>query len=1585
MADIAVIGLSCIFPGAADTGSYWQNIVSKVNSIGEPPPGWGAEVYFDPDAKTNDRIYCKRGGYLGDLATFDPFEYGVMPNSVDGGEPDHYLALRVADEALKDAGYDRDTINPEMTEVIIGRGTYINRGVTNLFQHGVVLDQTIGILKDLNPDYSDEELDGIRKALKAKLPQFIPETTSSLVPNVLAGRIANRLNLMGANYIVDAACASSLVAVEHGIRDLSSGRCDLSIVGGVNAYIPPPILMIFCQINALSRKQTLKAFDEAADGTLLGEGLGFAVLKRKEDAIRDGDRIYAVVKSVGVASDGRVLGLLAPRAEGQALAMKRAYDESGIAPDTIGLVEAHGTGVPVGDITEIESLRSVFGPRKGERPSCALGTVKSMISHLIPAAGIAGFIKTCLALHHKVLPPTLCEKPNPRLGLETTPFYINTETRPWIHGLKTPRRAAVNAFGFGGINAHAILEEHADEAVSVQFNTVWDSEAILLCADTREGLIHEAETLKARLEAKKDVTLKGVAYTRASVPLDRRFRLSMVASSIDELVKKLGYAADKLKDASCGRISDKSGIYYFEDHCAADGKVAFLFPGEGSQYPDMLSDLCIHFPEVREVFDLVDSAFIKRGREYLPSHTIFPLPLGQDGSADKTWKMDAAAESVFTSSQALLKMMELLEIRPDAMLGHSTGEYSALLAGGMLKLDGKEGFIDFVLGVNSVYEELAANGKITGGVLLAVGAADMEMVGSLVEGSGGRLFIAMENCPNQVVLCGTESTIAEAENSLKGTGAMAIRLPFARAYHTPMFKDVSDALRSHFDSIEVAAPSVDVYSCVTAAKYPSGPDEIRDLATIQWASKVRFNETIEAMYGDGVRVFIEVGPRGNLTAFVDDILRKRPHLAVPSNLHRKSGLRQINELVALLYASRVHVNPSALYARRSPVKVSWEGGDKVTKSKSIKINTLLPKIELGADAERFVKIRRGEARIAAREEEGISTAQTPQDMVMAEYLHNMEEFLKSQEAVLNAFVSGAPAATVLSGETPASLPLFIDRVVSTGEGEVISVCGLDIAKDRFLLDHTLGGKVSALDASLNSLPVVPLTFSMEILAGGGSLLFPGRLLTGMKEVRAYRWIGLDNGSRTLQVHAKMKGANEAHVRISDADPLDPTVIRPGMPLIEGTMVFGERYPAPSAPMELKLEKERPSRWAGKDLYEGFMFHGPTLQAVERMELWGENGATATLKAMPLEPLFKEFPPDGGFLSDPVVLDAAGQAIAYWTSDHLETGFHIFPFRLEELTLYGPCMRHPERAECRAAIALEGDSQVRSDIDIIDGTGFLRLRLKGWWDRRFDMPEQFYRLRSSITGNMVSTPVTGLFERAGVGVYCCVLEGLTQDFLESHDRIWERVFTRLILSGAELADFAKMTGVAKRRQEWLLGRAAAKDAVRMLSAEKYGRDIYPADIVTSKDSSGRPFVESAEGIGELPLISIAHTSGAAVAACCTGVRGIGIDMERVRELEEGFDSAAFTEVEIKLMSGLNPVEAREWRVRAWSAKEAAAKALGTGLMGRQKELVITSMDRKTGDMEVSLTREFIRVGGGVEKIKAYTVWRGEFIVAGAIIK
>jgi acyl transferase domain-containing protein len=461
--DIAIVGMACLFPKAPNLETFWENILGRVNAIGDPPPEWGAEFANDPSLEEEDRLYTVRGGYLGDLACFDPLEYGVMPRAVEGTEPEHYVALRLAHEALADAGYHDRPFNRERTGVILGRGTFVNRGYGTVYQHSVGVNQTIRVLSKLHPEHSAAELADLRQKLKAALPPFNAETAPGLVTSVMCGRIANRLDLMGPAYAVDAACASSLIAVENAMGDLLSRKADMVLAGGIQVTTPFPIALVFCRLGALSRTGELRSFHPEADGTLLGEGAGIVVLKRRDDAERDGDRVYAVIKAVGSASDGRALGMLAPRVEGEVLAMHRAYDAAGITPRSVALVEAHGTATPAGDAAELEALRQVFGQRTDGEPCCALGSVKSMIGHPIPAAGVAGLIKAALALHTRILPPTLhADGGNPLL--DQTPFYLNGEARPWIAPGLEPRRAAVSAFGFGGINAHAVLEEHAGGA-----------------------------------------------------------------------------------------------------------------------------------------------------------------------------------------------------------------------------------------------------------------------------------------------------------------------------------------------------------------------------------------------------------------------------------------------------------------------------------------------------------------------------------------------------------------------------------------------------------------------------------------------------------------------------------------------------------------------------------------------------------------------------------------------------------------------------------------------------------------------------------------------------------------------------------------------------------------------------------------------------------------------------------------------------------------------------------------------------------------------------------------------------------------
>ena len=1467
--DIAIIGMACVLPGAPDVRRYWENILHKVNAISDAPPEWEAELFYEQDTKADDRTYCKRGGFLGKLAQFDPFSFGIMPNAVDGGEPDHYMALQASQDALNDCGpLDLEAVK-QRTAVIIGRGTYVNRGNAAALQQGVMVESILRILRQLHPEHTDAELAEIKKRIKSTLPPFNADTSSGLVPNIITGRIANRLDLMGPNYLIDAACASSLVAVEMAARELRTGNCDLALAGGVNSNTSPVLMMIFSQLGALSHRGQLSSFDKDADGTLLGEGVGMVVLKRLAEAERDGNHIYAVLKNTGIASDGRATHVLAPRLEGEELALRRAYEPVEIDPLTVGLLEAHGTGTPVGDVVEVEALRSVFPPRQTESPRCALGSVKSMISHTVPAAGVAGLIKAALALHHKVLPPTLCENPNPKLQLEKTNFYINTETRPWIHGSsKTPRRAGVNAFGFGGINAHAILEEYTGPNQAPWMQRDWDSELFVFSGDSRAAVAEDAQQALQLLRAGGDaLSLKNLAWTlNCNRPLGP-VRMSVVGLSHTDLIAKLERAIKRLGDEKTRNIKEIEGIYHFKEPLGLNGKLAFLFPGEGSQYRNMLGDLCIHFPEVRQVFDLMDRAYENHPRDYLPSDVIFPPPLGSP-SQERLYNMDSGAETVFCANQALYALIEKLGIRPDAMVGHSTGEHSALLASRVVEVADDEELIRHILGVYEVFDKLNSTSDIPEAVLLAVAGADHAFLEQQVAASDGELYIALDNCVHQVVLCGHESVIDRLVTMLTPKGAICQKLPFARAYHTPWFEVFSKPLKQHFDRLRIGNAQTALYSCVTAGPYPHDPEEIRALAAVQWSSTVRFRETIEGMHRDGVRLFLEIGPRSNLTGFTDDVLRSKPHAAIPSNVQHRSGIVQLHHMLGQLVAHGLNPKLEYLYARRAPRPVS----EKIKPRRSLALGTGLQPARLPAG---FKLAKPPATSQPPPVTAAAALAPTdPRTALMQEHLSMMEQLVQTQQEVMAAYLVGR-ASTPAAGLQTRS-PFFHDVVENVPGVRAVALHRFSAEREIIFHDHALGRNVSSEDPSLLGLTLVPLTVTMEMLAEGGALLEPNKVLAGMRDIRASRWITLEKPDYTIEATAKQTGPGKVHVALREAGAAG--TLRPI--LAEAVAVFAASYPDSGPPRAFALENEKRSAWIPEQLYRTGMFHGSLMQGTKSVERAGRNGCSATLEALPHTQLFTDNPRPA-FLFDPVLLDAAGQVVAYWFWEAIEKGTDLFPYRVGAFHCYASAPPTGTQLECRVVRRFESDAVIHSDIEVLDRAGKVYYRLDNWETRRFPQPPRFLRLRIDPCATYISTPwKEPLAAIAGKrGVACCRVEGLPQAFLESSHNVWLKTLAYLVLSRRERAAWDNMQASPKDRYDWLLGRCAAKDAVRMLIHERFGEQLCAADVEMVGEASGRLSVDGAwkQRLGVNPVVSLANSGVAGAVAALNAADLAGIDL------------------------------------------------------------------------------------------------------------
>ncbi|HHJ06356.1 MAG TPA: polyketide synthase, partial [Anaerolineae bacterium] len=496
---VAIIGLASIFPQAENLQQYWNNIIAEVDCVTDVPLSrWKIDDYYDPDPKAPDKTYCKRGGFMPDI-DFNPMEFGLPPNILEVTDVSQLLSLVTAKQAMQDAGYaDAAAQIKERAGVIlgVGGGQKLITPLTTRLQYPVwnrVLENS-GIAK--------AEREKIIEKMKLAYIPWEENSFPGMLGNVIAGRIANRLDLGATNCVVDAACAASLAAAKMAVSELLEHRADMMITGGVDTDNSIFMYMSFSKTPAFSRNNDIRPFDIDSDGMMIGEGIGMLVLKRLADAERDNDRIYAVIRGIGASSDGKYKSIYAPRAAGQSLAVRRAYEDAGFSPASVGLVEAHGTGTAAGDPTEFAGLNAVFGKDNPKKQYIALGSVKSQIGHTKAAAGSASLIKTALALYHKILPPTLnVSRPNPKMDIENSPFYLNTHTRPWIRPRNAaPRRAGVSAFGFGGTNFHFVLEEYNGEHQG-PYRLHSTPRAVYLSAETPDKLLVRCEEELARLQS----------------------------------------------------------------------------------------------------------------------------------------------------------------------------------------------------------------------------------------------------------------------------------------------------------------------------------------------------------------------------------------------------------------------------------------------------------------------------------------------------------------------------------------------------------------------------------------------------------------------------------------------------------------------------------------------------------------------------------------------------------------------------------------------------------------------------------------------------------------------------------------------------------------------------------------------------------------------------------------------------------------------------------------------------------------------------------------------------------------------------
>jgi acyl transferase domain-containing protein/phosphopantetheinyl transferase len=1599
--DIAIVGMACRFPGARDLVAFWENILAGRAAIGDvPPERWDPADFLEIAPGAYHRVVSSRGGFLAEPITFDPAAHGIMPLTVEGGEPEAYLVLDAARAAMADAGLEGGFPDGRRVEVVIGRGNYFNRGNLTRLQHGRIIAQTLAILRAVHPEWDEGELKAIRAELKQSLPPFGSATVPGQLTNATAGLVANRLNLGGASLVVDAASASALVALDLGARAVAERRADWAVVGAVYLEADIDFRMVFSQLGALSCSGRIQPFSRDADGTLPGEGVGVVILRRLADAERAGDRVYAVLKGVGLASDGRGHGLAAPSARGHARALRRAYRRAGIDPATVGLIEGHGLGVPAADRAELKALRAVFPPKpRGRR---VLGAVSSMIGHAMPAAGMAGLITTALALHHRVLPPTVhAGAPHPLLADEQSPFALNRSARPWIQGEPWPRRAGVNAFGFAGINAHAVLEEHAHSAEGLTPGCLWhwESECILLGAPDRSTWLELARALTDWLDHEPDAALKDLAATLNIGQPAYPFRVGLVASSLADLCERLSLVAAKLADPSCRSIRDARGAYFWEEPLANSGTLAFLFPGEGSQYPGMLADMCIHFPEVRAYFDTSDRVAWERGHARLPSEHLFG---GPDNEDPNLWSIETAINVVLSAQWALYQVLLRIGVRPDAVAGHSSGEWLALGAAGVLRFD--HWFEERIGGLGILFSRMEAEGLVPAARLLAV-AADRARVERACRELGVSVALAIDNCPHQVVLAGPEDAVEAVAGHLRSQGIYCERLPFARAYHTPEFAPALGPVHDFFAELALSPPKRPLYSCALAGRMPDDPEAIRRLAVEQWARPVAFRETIERMYDDGVRLFVEVGARGNLTGFVEDILRGRPAFAVAANLPRRSGLTQLNHLVAALFAQGIALRPDFLYARRRPVRVDLAGPPR-RKATPFALKVGFPAMRLSSELiERLRNPHGPEGRASESSANGFGhhldarallfdTGLAPEhstplmgeesvDEAMLGYLRTMDDFLETQRRVMAVYLgdgqqgpvgydpAGAFGTDLIQnvelfdrGPAPVAgtpretlLGPWVGTVVSLVPGrELVAVRQLDARRDPVAEHHTLGGRrVSVLDPGRKGLPVLPFTVMAEMLAQAAAVLVPGRPVVGFRDVQAHRWIRYEETPIALELRARrdLDRLDEVRVEIANRGPSDAPRLGTEGAVVEGTVVFAAGPPAAPIAPAFELPEPGPCRFTAEELYrDQWLFHGPALRALTRVGWSSPEGIEGTLRVLPRQALLEQ-PERSGLLTDVIVLDAFTHLLGCWGLDQLVEGYVIFPLRVAWIEFFGDDPPEGTEIACRIQIRERDRHRVRADADLVRPDGRLWVRIEGWEDWRFYWPARYRDVFRQPDRVFVGEPL----ELAGAptGVRAVWLEPPA----DMGRPIWRDVLEWVQLGPDERAALHAQGDHEARRTLRLWGRIAAKEAARRLWIERGGPPIYPADLRIEADAKGCPHLRSLRepDRAEMPAISIAHTEGVALALAALDPNArVGIDVERIVDRSAEFEAIAFSGSERALLNRFEPELRAEWVARFWCAKEAVAKATGIGMIAGSASVEVVAVEPGQGECAMVLGPE-----------------------------
>ncbi len=1094
----------------------------------------------------------------------------------------------------------------------------------------------------------------------------------------------------------------------------------------------------------------------------------------------------------------------------------------------------------------------------------------------------------------------------------------------------------------------------ANPTHSGQHLAEWPAELVVFAADNRELLLARIQQVAQWAEsAPADSLPEAAAAWNRTLPSGGE-RLAIVAKNPQHLAELLARAAKKLADPKCQRIKDNAGIYYFAEPMGLAGRVAWLYPGEGTQSVGMIRELDDSFPTIRESLDWCDQVAANADvpLESVTRFTRFPTDAteAERAAAEKDLRrFDNAMFSVLMADLALARLLGDFQVPCHATAGHSAGEIAALVSTGAMM---GEGTIGQVVAIMHWLEEDHGD---QGAVLLAIGASRADVEAVLTQAAAEspeplEARLAMDNCPHQCIVVGLPDSVRRVEAIVASKKLMFERLVLARPYHTEFFQPFMGPLRTLFEVSEFHVPAVPTYSCVTGGRFPDDPAAARELVLAHWVSRVEFTKLLRTMHDDGVRVFVEVGPRGMLSSFVEDSLRGRPATAIPLDVPHRGGRLQLLHALAQLAAHHVPVRLSFLEEVRRPQVQRPAPAMQLHEATEVPAGAASVMHEYWRVMGQFLdtqQVLMGQHLASRGQPRRGRAVRRPTRPTVAAPVREPAATLAP--ATTNPSVAGA-ATEPATRPTPETLPL-IGTVVRHEPGrEILVRRRLDLAEERYADHHTVGGQhVSKVHPEQHGLPVGPMTFTLETMAEAAILLVPDRVVTALKDIKLFKWLAFDpEEPDTVEFTGRIKPPNpkspeapdavEVEMRVELVDSRGGDQARRAV-AASGTVVLQPKYPPPTLAGDFPLTNEHPCPITVPHVY-GDLFHGPMFQGILGMGRSGDHGVEAEVEVLPREGLFASTP-DPQFVADPVLMDVLMHPLSAW---HLEqpnrAGRTLLPFEVQRVELFGPRPRVGERMLARLSTDKETTRQFVHSVEGVrpDGTLWCRMRQVKYW--RFYMPFGDINFHSRKDEYFLSQQWPDARPQTDRGDVFCIRVTPPPDLLQPAMQL---VAGYIALGPGEMERFRQSKWEGQDRLNWLFIQMSGKDAARLAWHNRHRVRLFPADIEIQADQHGRQYALclDAEPGAELPHVSMDELDGfyAGLAAFSPYV---GLALQAVGPVE------GLSHEELALASGQDDRD--EAAARLMAAKRAVAKALGAE--GSAADCWVEDLD-PSGDVTVSL--------------------------------